>query len=523
MRPLRSLTPLLIAIMLVAIWGVAYGFSLRMPLFLDDIPHFRWMEGQTWLGILTSSRGIGYYRPLPFLVWKLLRSLQGVFHAPTLHWINLVLHLLNTFLVYGLVNRQARKQGWLVGGASALLFLLYPFSYQAVPWVGSLTHPLVTIITLGSLYLYRIAESRPSGPAGTLSVALAFLAPLVHETGILTAPLLCLLLLTDEERPPFTELLRRTRFHWLGGLVGLAIWLAVPKSVRPPQVWNLEARYQNGVYLLQGLAYPVAPLARKVLLAGWGLDDLQSILLICGPAVVLWWWLVGRKDRQRLLTLASGWFLLTVAPAWLMLGFEYIVDAPRLLYLSSAGIALFWAAPLYEQGTYRYGRMERIAAGLAVLSIALGSYTFIHQRAAIYEGVRRWIDQFVQSIRLVYEPGPILCINCPEFLAPREPTFAVGHEGGSHMRLASTGRPVLGQHRGGARGRRAGLSRHPATLEVSLRERQRDSHLDKPAGASPKGRRGSIDRLLRGRDCNLSGRGAGEGKQSAFRGVSGRF
>lgn len=427
MKPLRSSVLFLMA--LTIIWWAAYGFALRLPLFSDDIPHFRWLEGQTPWGILTSSRGIGYYRPLPFLIWKLLRTLQGGFHAPTLHGVNLVLHLLNTFLVWSLVNRQARKGDWLVGGASALLFLLYPFSYQAVPWVGSLTHPLVTALILGSLYLHRVAESRPFGLAGVLSIALVLLAPLAHETGVLIAPLLCLLLLTGEEQPPFAEVLRRTRFHWLGGLVGLAIWLAVPKGVQPPQIWNLEARYQNGVYLLQGLAYPVAPLARKVLLAGWGLDDLQSILLVCGPAVVLWEWLGGRKGRQRLLALASGWFLLTVAPAWLMLGFEYMVDAPRLLYLPSVGIALFWAAPLYGQETHRYGRVKKMAAGLAVLSIALGSYTFIHQRTAIYEEVRRWIGQFVQSVRSVSTPGPVLCINCPEFLAPRESTFAVGHEG----------------------------------------------------------------------------------------------
>lgn len=46
----------LIALLLIAIGWAAYGFSLRLPLFSDDIPHFRWMEGQTWLGILTGRR-----------------------------------------------------------------------------------------------------------------------------------------------------------------------------------------------------------------------------------------------------------------------------------------------------------------------------------------------------------------------------------------------------------------------------------------------------------------------------------
>lgn len=428
-RPFFS--TILIALSLIIIGWTAYGFSLRLPLFSDDIPHFQWVEKQTWWGVLTSSLwGVGFYRPLTFLVWKFLRSLQGGFHAPTLHGVNLMLHLLNAFLVWSLVNRQVRRDGWLVGGASALLFLLYPFSYQAVPWVGPLTHLLVTTITLGSLCLYRIADSRTSGLLRALSVILAFLAPLVHETGVLVTPLLCLLLWTGEDRPRFSEVLRSTRFHWLSGLAGLAIWLMVPKeSIQPAQVWNLEARYQNGVYLLQGLAYPVAPLARSVWRTGWGLNDLQSVLLVCGPAIVIWGWLLWRTGRRHLLLLSFGWFLLTVTPAWLTVSFKYMIDGPRLLYLSSVGTALFWAAPLWGWGNDRRAWLGKVAAGFAVLSIALGSYTFIQQRAAIYEEMGQWITQFVRAIRSVSRPGPILCANCPEFLSPRESTFAVGHEG----------------------------------------------------------------------------------------------
>lgn len=420
----------LIALSLVLLGWAAHGFSLWLPLFSDDIPHFQWVAAETLIGVLTSSVwGVGFYRPLTFLIWKLAQILQGGFHAPTLHGINLALHLANTFLVWGVVCRQVRKEGWLTGGATALLFLLYPFSYQTVPWVVPLTHLLVTALVLGSLLLNQIAESRSSRILNALSVFLAFLAPLSHETGILTAPLLSLLLWTSEEHLPLSAILRRTRFHWLAGLAGGILWLLAPKGVQPMQIWNLEARYQNAVYFLQALAYPVAPLAKRVWNAGWGLDDLQSILVVCGPALILWGWLLWRAGRQRLLLLALGWFLLAAAPAWLTVSFRYLIDGPRLLYLSSVGTALFWATSLWGWSESPRGRLGSIAAGLAVLSIALGSYAFLRQRAAIYQEVGRWIAQFVQGIRSVPASGPVLCINCPEFLAPRESTFAVGHEG----------------------------------------------------------------------------------------------
>ena len=423
----------LILLALLAIGILTYGFSLRLPLFLDDMPHFRWLQWQTLTGILRSSRGLGhlgYYRPLPFLLWKALWFLQGQLHPPTLHAVNLGLHLLNTILVWGIVKGQCRERGTVLGMSSALLFLLYPFSYQAVPWVGSLTHPLVAALILGSLRLYQMCESRSSPWLWAGSIGLAFLAPFAHETGILAAPLLSLLLLTSEERPSVREVLRRTRFHWLGALIGLTVWLAMPKNVPSPHVWNLEARYQNGVYLLQGLAYPVAPLARNVLAAGWGLDDLQSILLVSVPAVLLWGLLLWKAGGGRPLALALGWFSLAVTPVWLMLGFEYVIDGPRLLYTASFGAALFWAIPLAIPWQSRQSEsVGRAIALILVLGIALSGYRFIRERAAMYEQLRRAVAQFVQSVRSVTDPGTVLWVNCPQFLAPRDPTFAVGHEG----------------------------------------------------------------------------------------------
>ncbi len=415
---------------ILAVGLLTYGFTLRLPLFLDDMVHFRWLQWQTVDGILWSSRGLGYYRPLPFLIWKLLWSLQGTLHPPTLHAVNLGVHLLNGLLVWSVVRGQQWPRAATLGWACALLFLVYPFSYQAVPWVGSFTHPLVTLLILASLWLYQLGErhARPAWRAG--SVGLAFLAPFAHETGVLLPTLLVLLLLTRQDGLTVKQAVWRTRFHWLGACAGLLVWLAVPKSLGQPQVWNLEARYQNGVYLLQGLAYPVAPLARNVTATGWGLDDLQSILFVSLPALFLWTLFLWRAKAGRPLALALGWFAVAVAPVWLMLGFEYIVDGPRLLYNSAIGVSLLWASPLaipWPAG--RLQKTARLLSALAVLLVGLSGYWFVGQRAALYEQLRQTVRQFVQAIDAIDAPGEVLCVNCPLWLAPQRPTFAVGHEG----------------------------------------------------------------------------------------------
>ncbi len=426
----RPWTFILPALGLLLIGGLTYGFSLSLPLFSDDMPHFHWLHGQTIGGILSSSRGLGYYRPLPFLIWKTLWSLQGHLHPPTLHAINLALHLLNGLLVWKIVRQWRPDQNWWLSISSALLFLLYPFSYQAVPWIGSLTHPLVTAVLLGAIWCYQTGIRAASRWVRAAAYGLALLAPFAHETGFLLPALLSLLLLTAAERLSPGEVCRRTRGFWLCTFIVLVIWLAVPKALRAPQLWNLEARYQNASYLLQGLVYPIAPLARKVMGAGWGLDDLQSIWLVSLPAVLVLGGLLGMAGAGRTVALAIGWFLIASTPAWLMLEFDYVINGPRLLYLPSVGAALFWAAPFaipWPAGRWRTA--ARTLATVLVLLIGLQGLIFIRDRAAMYEQLRRTVTQFIQSVRAIPAPASVLCINCPEWFAPKEPTFAVGHEG----------------------------------------------------------------------------------------------
>jgi len=426
-KGLAFLMPLLLA--LIGIW--VYGFSLRLPLFSDDMPHLIWLKGQNFLQILSRPGAFSeYYRPLAFLLWKILYLLQGTFHPPTLHAVNLVFHLLNGVGVWAILYHHTPSPNRLLSTAGMLLFLLYPFGYQAVPWVGPLFHLLVTFLVLGSIYLYLLWERRRQRVLLAGSLALALLAPFAHETGVLLPLLLTLLLLTREKPLRWKEALRSTRFHWLCALIGLGVWLIVPKNLAPSQIWNLEARYQNGVYFLQGLMYPVAPLARSVLAAGWGLDDLQSILLVSLPVALLWGLLLWRAGGGRLLLLAVGWFALTAAPAWLMLNFDYVISGSRLLYLPSVGAALFWTIPLAlpPWNSRRLSFLKDALAIFLVLLIGLSGGIFIRERAAMYEQLRQFVGAFIRAVRSI-PTDPVLCVNCPLFLAPIHPTFAVGHEG----------------------------------------------------------------------------------------------
>jgi len=436
--------PALIATAFIVIIGwLAYGFSLRLPLFLDDMVHFRWLAWHDLAGVWTTSRLLGYYRPLPFTLWKTLWSVQGRYDPLVLHAVNLTLHVLNALLVMALVAGRSRNRRLATAVAAGALFALFPFSYQAVPWVGSLTHPLVTALILGSLVLYR-ASSLGSQSQGletevgakrrarwlrSASLALALLAPFAHETGVLVAALLFLLLLTDEEPLPWRQALREASPYAACAALGLAVWLAVPKGVKGVSIRDLESRLQNAVYFLQALAYPLTPLATRLTGPGKPFTDLVAVALVGGPAVVAWAFLAWKGGRGRLLALALGWFALCAAPAWAMLRFAYVIDGPRLLYEAAVGVALFWAIPLDLNCSSRARQAAAMVLGAAAVAWAGWSgYTFIRTRVPIYEQMRLAVEELLEA-GAGSASQPLLCINFPSWFAPLQGTYALGHEG----------------------------------------------------------------------------------------------
>ncbi len=413
----------------------AYGFALRLPFFSDDMALLRFAQAHDFLRTWGSAWRLGSYRPLQLLTWQALALVQGRYAPTALHALNLGLHLLNAILVLLLVAGRRREGSLAYGLGAAVLFLLFPFSYQAVPWVGALNHLQVTVLILGSLLLYR--ASATSFPVGAqlrrllraASIALAILAPLANETGVLIAPLLLLLLLADDKPLPLARALRCTLPYWLCAAAGLAIWLAVPKEGSRGQLLDPATWWHNGVYLVQGLIYPVAPLAGRLARAGRGLDALQATALVATLTTAAWCGLLWRAGRGRALALALGWFALAAAPACLMLDAEYVASGARLLYEAAVGAALFWALPL--DLSWRGGRLQVARTALAVLfvaAVAMHGYRFVQARVPLYEQMRLAVEQLLAS-RPAAERDPILCVNYPLWFAPPHNTFPVGHEG----------------------------------------------------------------------------------------------
>lgn len=414
---------------------LAYGSALRLPFFFDDFAHIPFVDAHSLTEIWQTAHGLAYYRPLAFTLWKLLHLILG-YHDPVVqHSVNLIAHWGNSLMVGLLAHHLwaanvSTAIDWRRSYLSATLFLLFPFSYQAVPWVGSLAHPLVTVLILLGLMGYVKWRGTGRRTWVVFGLVFAFLAPFAHENGALIGPLIALIEMTRPERvEPIGRGLRRAAVWTIPALLWFPIWWLAPKAIAAGgAVANAgEALYQNSIYFLQGTAYPITWLGGR-LRDSLGANDLAAVIGLSLPA------LVGAALMQRLMgadrraVLPWLWCGLTALPAIIFLRFDYVINGPRLLVLVAVGATWLWAEVLLRiAGRHRIGTAA--AAGLCLV-VLMQNFIFIRARMDLHELGGSAIRQAVAVTTAANETGQAaIFINLPAWIAPSQSVYALGYEG----------------------------------------------------------------------------------------------
>src|SRR4051794_15938840 len=306
------LLPTVVPLALLAAVGALYGDALGYAFMYDDGIDLARGEQRSVLSLLTSGEGAFYYRPLPFLVWKGLYALLGRYDLFWFHLPPLLLHALNAYLVYRLARAlRLRPPTALI---AALLFVVFPFNYQVVPWAGAVFHPLVTALVLLSLLTYRAARSR--GATGWLicSLICAALALFTHEYAVTLGVLIAgvELWLWREGDVPGWRPYALLYFGLAGGY--LLWWAAVPKW---PRAYTIDgvSLWRNALMFLQAACWPLT-LGWRWAPAGLLNHPELSVAALSALVLPLVTWLSWRARALRWLVVAALWLAITALPVW---------------------------------------------------------------------------------------------------------------------------------------------------------------------------------------------------------------
>jgi len=323
------------------------------------------------------TRGV---RPLlMFSYWINYRFSQA---PPGFHAVNILIHLLNSFLIFFIVRKLARRESpdWMLAAFAAAVFLLHPIQTEAVSYIAGRSECLSVFFFLAAfaVFLYRRTPA-VSWPA-SIAVLLLFGAAALTKEHTLVLP--ALLLLTDYYWNPgfsFSGIRRNWRLYVpialtaAGGLVYIAKVLTQAATagfgltgLTWYQYFFTECR-AFFVYL-RLLVFPAGqnldweyPISRNILDHG-AILGLAAILALAGAAIYF-------RRRYPLASYGFLVYLLLMAPTS---SFVPIKDpvAERRLYLPMIGILLVAVAALARMRVDRRKLAAALCGILAVLAIA---------------------------------------------------------------------------------------------------------------------------------------------------------
>ncbi|MGC9357405.1 MAG: hypothetical protein ACP5GX_06050, partial [Anaerolineae bacterium] len=390
---------------------------------------FIWDDPQWYGRVINKSLGeiLGphpnyhFFRPGTMLMNHLFARADGTFPVVQMHALQIALHLLNISLMARLIQALGLlRKGALL--AATAFFALYPLSHQAVVWTAP-QHVWVTFLILTTANLYLIARRRRSKILLFSALFLYLFALTIQEGAVQFLPFVFLLEYHHRENWKRTWFSSPPWFFTLLALAYLTLWFRAPKA---PELTTIAFEPRVGLYILQGVAYP--------LLGDVGGIAHPSPLLTLLLVLVALVWLVGsllHQQRGMVLIWGLGWFGTQLFSTWAGLDYSYASLCSRNFYLGAFGVALLWSGSLFPRHGERKP-LTRFRQGLGVLLVMLiliQSGLLIEQCQALYREGTTLMHDLIDLLEKHPEDDTLLFINYPDRYAPHHPPYPIGYWG----------------------------------------------------------------------------------------------
>ena len=329
-----------------------------------------------------------HYWPLVYTSFWIEHKLWGL-HPAGYHAVNIVLHALNSVLVWRLLLRVAVPGAWLV----AAVFAVHPVHVESVAWIIERKDLLSALFYLGAVHAWLRFMQESGWQRYSLSLAL-LLAALLSKSIAVTLPVALLLLHWWREGQVTWRHAALIAPHFV---MTLGVTLADLAFYRDRMgdtfdyslEYSLVERTLIAARALWIYAYQLAwPAHLPVFYSRWEVhsgDILGWLALVALVAVGTALWLARRRIGRGLLV-GVAFFALTLSPVLGFVNFGFMriaFVADRFQYLASIGLL----AVLVGTVVRRLGRLQprRRAGALLVAAfvlVVLGALTW--RQAGIY-------------------------------------------------------------------------------------------------------------------------------------------
>ncbi len=384
--PVSFKTVMLVAVVLVAIILFVYA-PVRHFGFLsyDDSVYItengqvmRGLTGQGVLWAFTAGHASNWH-PITWLSHMLDVQMYGM-NAGRHHFTNLLLHIVNGLLLFGILYRITGA--WGRSAMVAFLFAAHPLHVESVAWVAERKDVLSTLFWMLTMYAYLRYVSKP-GLGRYLAVVVVFALGLMSKPMLVTLPLVLLLLdVWPLDRMRFEAGQQQVWIRMFREKIPLFMLVAASSIVtilvqsRGGAVQSFEAaslfqRVSNA--LVSYVAYLGQMLWPRDLAAFYPYEPL-SLWLVAASAsgLIAVSVMVIRFSRSRsFLFVGWFWYAITLVPVIGLIQVGGQAKADRYTYVPLIGIFIIiaWGIPLVLE-RWRY-RSIALQAAACVLVCAL--------------------------------------------------------------------------------------------------------------------------------------------------------
>jgi tetratricopeptide (TPR) repeat protein len=289
---------------------------------------------------------MGLYQPLVLLSLAIDFSLAGL-NPFVFHTTNLLLHIINTWLVYSFVKKLFDKDH--IAIISMLLFGIHSIHVESVAWATERKDLLFSLFYLISLNLY-LFYIKKRNPVNYLLLISFFLLSLFSKAMAVTLPLVLLLIDFHNGRKIFSQkvILEKIPFFVIAAFWGLATiyWHNQSGSLDNTTGFGLNERL---FLAFKGLAFYVVksiiplnlaafhPLPEKLTTLVW----VEIWVYILAFAIFSIWLFMKRK-QFKVLFFGYGFFLTSLFLFLIPPGVP-VIASERYAYLPSIGIIIIIA------------------------------------------------------------------------------------------------------------------------------------------------------------------------------------
>jgi hypothetical protein len=403
---------------LIGLVLLLYASSINFGLIWDDPKWYAQGEGQTLWQLFTSLDTYQFYRPVAIWLNRQLVAADGVIAAQTAHFIQIAAHMLAVLAVVPLLSvfKFERRHAQL----AALIFALYPLSYQAVAWQAPQQPIAMLAVFVAILLAARFAQRRRSRYLITSLAAYAF-ALLFQES---TLPFVAMFFWLAWFNEPISRSTWQRRNWWpflhlVLALLFFIIWLNVPKETSITGR-GLDARVL--AYGLQGVVFPSAAVLSPQL------GGVPAPTLIALYAAI---WLVQtlgvwRWQGKRIAGVSTLWLIAGLLPIVIGLSWSYTRIGARLLYPASLGVAMLWGGWLVQLFVpIAWRRAIGLATAIGIVLISITQWSALRE---LYQQGTRYLDETITQ--LSQQPDrSILLVNYPDRLWLRPAPYPLGEWG----------------------------------------------------------------------------------------------